>query len=218
MRGKDNSVPDVVSRGRWGYGPGSFSADARARRFTRFMEVFPELSQLHVVDLGGRPSYWLDRPVRPLTVTCVNLEPLHSELSWIRCLQQDALSPLEMEADLVVSNSLIEHVGGQAMRERMADAVRAIAPRYWIQTPYRYFPLEPHWMFPGMQFFPLALRERLAERHWAQGTRFPQDYARRSVAWTELLSMTDMRRLFPEAVVWRERVLGLTKSIVAINW
>ena len=29
-----------------------------------------------------------------------------------------------------------------------------------VQTPYRYFPVEPHWLFPGLQFLPMGLRAR----------------------------------------------------------
>jgi hypothetical protein len=32
-----------------------------------------------------------------------------------------------------------------------------------------------------------------------------------------LLSAREMRRLFPDAELWRERVLGVTKSLVAIR-
>ena len=57
-----------------------------------------------------------------------------------------------MSYDVVFSNSLLEHVGGHAQRAALAREVRSLAPRHWVQTPYRYFPLEPHWLFPGMQF------------------------------------------------------------------
>ena len=39
--------------------------------------------------------------------------------------------------------------------------------------------------------------------------------AEQLVRGTRLLTARDMRRLFPDAFLWRERVLGFTKSIVA---
>jgi hypothetical protein len=32
----------------------------------------------------------------------------------------------------------------------------------------------------------------------------------------ELLGMTEMEHYFPHSIIWRERVAGLTKSLVAI--
>jgi hypothetical protein len=90
----------------------------------------------------------------------------------IRCVVADACTYDEPTVDLVVSNSLIEHVGGVGPRRQLAETIRGLAPQYWVQTPYRYFPLEPHWMFPGMQFLPLNVRARLARRRWTVGTRW----------------------------------------------
>jgi hypothetical protein len=37
------------------------------------------------------------------------------------------------------------------------------------------------------------------------------------VLWVDLLSITDMRHYFPDATMLRERVLGITKSIIAVR-
>ena len=31
-------------------------------------------------------------------------------------------------------------------------------PKSVVQIPYRYFPIEPHWLFPGLQFLPQRAR------------------------------------------------------------
>ena len=36
--------------------------------------------------------------------------------------------------------------------------MRELAQLHWVQTPYRYFPVEPHFLFPGFQFLPLTVR------------------------------------------------------------
>ena len=122
-----------------------------------------------VIDLGGTTKSWLRAPIRPASVHVVNLDPPSPDVpDWIRADQADACRlPAHISAssyDLVYSNSVIEHVGGHAQRVRFADAVRGLASRHWIQTPYRYFPVEPHWLFPGFQFLPLALRAEVARR------------------------------------------------------
>jgi hypothetical protein len=92
----------------------------------------------------------------------INLKEPGEGLPWVQAISGDACDAREPvggdEFDLVFSNSLIEHLGGHMQRRRFADVVRAMAPRYSVQTPYRYFPVEPHWVLPGMQFLPLSVR------------------------------------------------------------
>jgi len=87
-----------------------------------------------------------------------------------------------------------------------------------VQTPYRYFPVEPHWLFPGFQFLPLAARVAVSRR-WPLGhvrsPKVPSAAAVRDVTSVELLTLTELRSLFPDAHVYRERFCGLVKSIVA---
>lgn len=182
------------------------------------MMTFPDLRSMTVVDLGGTAAFWAAMPEMPAHVTVVNLDASAGDPELgIACVVADACTYDGAPADLVVSNSLIEHVGGVGPRTRLAETVGRLAPRYWIQTPYRYFPLEPHWMFPGMQFMPLNVRARLARRHWSVGTSMTPDYAMRQARWTELIGVTEMQQLFPDAQIWRERIGGLSKSIVAIK-
>lgn len=200
---------------------------ARERRMQEFLRRFPQLDSYSVVDLGGVPRFWMQSPTRPAHLVCVNLDPKivvptrdgghDPELDWITCVRADACTYQANPFDLVVSNSLIEHVGGAGPRAQLAKTVRALAHSYWVQTPYRYFPIEPHWMFPGMQFLPLPLRQRVARRHWTVGTRYSPAYANHEAIWTELIGKTELAQLFPDAEIWSEKLVGLTKSIVAIR-
>ena len=151
--------------------PGSVGERRRAGRWERLRETFPEIESMSVMDLGGTAEAWQRAPLRPASVHVVNLEPEPEGLpDWIRADQADAtaLPPTIIGAhyDLVFSNSVIEHVGGHVQRLRFADAIHKLADRHWVQTPYRYFPIEPHWLFPrfsvppahcpGGDFTPLA--------------------------------------------------------------
>ncbi|MEU5878059.1 class I SAM-dependent methyltransferase [Spirillospora sp. NPDC047279] len=203
--------------------PDSFGARYRARRWNWLRKAFPELERMSVIDLGGTADVWLRAPVRPAAVHIVNLEkPPEGLPDWLRADHGDACElPPEILAgdyDLVISNSVLEHVGGHARRQRFADAVHALAERHWVQTPYRYFPVEPHWVCPGMQFLPLAARVTVA-RHWPLVHTPPPDRetALRSVLDIELLSRTEMRAYFPRSDILSERAAGLTKSMIAVK-
>lgn len=207
--------------------PGSLGARFRGRRWALAMESFPDLADMSVLDLGGTVQAWERAPVRPAHVTVLNLtEPGESASDAIVPLMGDACDAAAVLAaaggrttfDLVFSNSVLEHLGGHANRSRFADSARTLAPRHWIQTPYRYFPVEPHWLFPGMQLLPLALRARIAAT-WPLSHSPSPDLARATSAalWTELISVTELRHYFPDSEIAHERVLGLTKSIIAIR-
>ena len=140
--------------------------------------------------------------------------------SWIRSDQADAcdLPPHIGNAkyDLVYSNSVIEHVGGHAQRMRFAEAVHKLAGRHWVQTPYRYFPIEPHWLFPGFQFLPLNLRAHLSQRWPLVHTQSPtRDEGLRAAMGVELLSRSEMAFYFPDSVLRAERMLGAVKALIA---
>jgi hypothetical protein len=113
---------------------------------------------------------------------------------------------------------VIEHVGGHAKRKQMADVVRQLGDRHWIQTPYRYFPIEPHWVFPGFQFLPTNLGARVAEV-WPFAWSVPADRraAVENVVEIELLNRTQLEYYFPESTILAERVAGLTKSLIAVT-
>lgn len=185
------------------------------------------MEEMSVLDLGGVPAFWTQGSRRPASLTCVKLDPkirvplgqggLDPHLAWVRCVEADACAYRGDSVDLVVSNSLIEHVGGIGPTSMLAETVQTLGPSYWVQTPYRHFPLEPHWMFPGMQFLPLPARQVLARRHWSAGTQYTRSHANRAAAWTELIGKTELHQLFPNAEIWSETMAGLTKSIVAIR-
>lgn len=203
--------------------PGSLGDRGRTRRANWLVEQFPDLAQMSVIDLGGRVSSWQHALVRPKRVHIVNLEQDTSEIpDWAEVDYGDACQLpshiLGRRYDLVFCNSVIEHVGGHERRLRLAEAVHALADSHWVQTPYRYFPVEPHWVAPGMQFLPLAARTRYALR-WPLGHTPPKDRedALQSVLWVELLDRTQMRHYFPDSRLRVERFLGLTKSLIAVR-
>jgi hypothetical protein len=113
---------------------------------------------------------------------------------------------------------VIEHVGGHSQRQRFADTVHALADRHWVQAPYRYFPIEPHWLFPGFQFLPLSARAKVS-RHWplSHTLAASREESVRQAMSIELPSLTEMAVYFPHSAIEKERILGLVKSVIAIK-
>lgn len=204
-------------------GEDSLGAKLRRRRWDKVVEMYPDLARMRVLDLGGTIESWGLCPVRPAHVTLLNMGVAQGETpDWMRQLDGDATdvpAPVRDESwDLVFSNSVIEHVGGHAKRRDFAEQVRSLAPAYWVQTPNRYFPIEPHWLFPGFQFLPVAARRTVAQ-HWPlyKWRSDDPDRALREVLDIELVSRTEMAMLFPDATLVPEKVAGLTKSWIAVR-
>ena len=127
----------------------------------------------------------------------------------------------DREFDVVFSNSVIEHVGDYADQRRMADEIRRIGKRYFLQTPNRHFPIEPHFLFPFFQFLPLCTQVWLVS-HLSLGWHrkvIDRQEAVQMVASIRLLTRREMQELFPEATLVEEKFGGLTKSfIVHAGW
>ena len=200
----------------------SISERMRRRRWSLILEHVPELASLCVLDLGGTGGWWATAPVRPRHVTAVNLYDAQFVHPSVTMIEGDALQADRLVGgqtfDLVFSNSVIEHVGGHSARRRFAELADSLAPRYVIQTPYRYFPIEPHWVFPGFQFLPVKARGYLAPR-WPLGHThgYEARTAVNEVMATELLSASEMKEYFPDSDIVFERFGGVPKSMIAIR-
>lgn len=121
--------------------------------------------------------------------------------------------------DLVFSNSVIEHVGGFADQKRMADEVRRVGERFMIQTPNRYFPMEPHFVFPMFQFLPMSIKVYLLIKFrlgWVEKGHDAQ-HAREIVESIRLLSKKELCEMFPGARIYKEKFFGMTKSFIVIG-
>jgi hypothetical protein len=201
---------------------GSVGERRRLKRWEWLAAVFPGIGSMNVLDLGGTVTSWLRAPVRPAGVHVVNLQPEDANPPpWIRTTHGDACN-LDHAArghyDLVYSNSVLEHVGGHHQRQRFAETVHAMAPAHWVQAPYRYFPVEAHWLFPGFQFLPLAARAQVA-MHWPLAAPRPEDRvsALHLALGIELPTKSEMNLYFPGSEIRVERMYGLPKSLIAVR-
>ncbi len=118
--------------------------------------------------------------------------------------------------DIAFSNSVIEHVGGWCDQQLMAGEMLRAGKRLFLQTPNRYFPVEPHFLFPCFQFMPLKWKVWLV-MHFNLGwyRRTPdRKQAEKICRSIRLLTKKEVQKLFPSAKIHTERFLGMAKSFV----
>ncbi len=202
----------------------------RRRRFESFLPlvdaVIARNGHCRILDVGGEARYWSGMADllgnRAVQVTMVN--PARSAMEDTRFGYEmgdarDLSRWPDMSFDIVHSNSVIEHVGTWPDMEEMAREVRRLAPCYFVQTPYFWFPLEPHSSTLFFHWLPEPVRLRLVLRkkrgHWSKAQDVETGMALVRSAF--LLDRRMMGALFPDANIQCERVGGVIKSLVAVR-
>lgn len=183
-----------------------YSLRARRRRLGLFERLLDPQPGESAVDIGCGTA-GLATAGTVLEVTGVDREP-RPGYRGVRFVQADAtqLPFADGEFDIAYSNSVVEHLP-RGDRAAYAAELTRISRRWLVQTPNRSFPLEPHALLPFVHWLP----RRLGRALWRLGVSGdPYDEVR-------LLGIGELRRLFPDAVIVRERVGPLTKSFVAVG-
>jgi hypothetical protein len=197
----------------------------RMKRMQRFAAAFPEAG-LRILDVGGTPGIWrLLAGARSVIV--LNMpraeESRAAAAAGFRYVSGDGRRLPFRDAcfDVVFSNSVIEHVGGAEAQQQFARETMRTGRGYWVQTPNRYFPIETHLLTPFVHFLPPAWRAFVARRFTVWQWLYRPDpeerrfYVEHFLSDIRLLSAGELRRLFPDGTILRERFLGFTKSLIA---
>jgi hypothetical protein len=211
--------------------PSSLASRMRRRRIHQLLAMIESaharFKRVDILDIGGTTAYWNIVPAeiladRAVTITLVNLpdSPSSAVGGHFRAVVGDGCD-LSRYPDnsfhITHSNSVLEHVGDWSRMVGFAREVRRLAPFYFVQTPYFWFPVEPHFMMPLFHWLPEPLRVALALRfglgHFERAATV--DDAVRNVEGIRLVDRKMFRHLFPDAVVSTERVLLMPKSLIA---
>jgi hypothetical protein len=207
----------------------------RSRRAALIRQLICHISQsdkrISILDIGGRMPYWDQIGLsflreRKVKITILNLHG--SELIGMNA--DDVFEQVVGDAccldfedgqfDFAHSNSVIEHVGTWRNMKAFASEARRVSKNYYIQTPYFWFPIDPHfYAFPMFHWLPRPLRARLVHELplAAAGRIRGVDRSFEAIDGARLLDASQFRFLFPDSTVRFERFMGLPKSMIAIR-
>ena len=199
---------------------GAFLPFFRRKRLRRFLARFRPEARTTILDLGGYPACW---PVEscPGQITILNLS-FHGEYRGPHTLIQGNACNLQFpdkSFDIGYSNSVIEHLHSFDNQKKFASEIRRVGRRIWVQTPARWFIVEPHLITPVIHYLPKAWQRRLLRYFtvWGLVSKPTRKQVDDFIDEVRLLTFREMQALFPDCQIYRERFLGMTKAYIAIR-
>jgi hypothetical protein len=182
----------------------------RLEKVRLFFSLVGDSSADSMLDVGGTSGYggeFQDFNTRFRFKCTVNLEA-HRLKGAAGCavIANGCQLPFQDASfDWVFSNAVIEHVGGWEQQLQFAEEIRRVARKgYFVGTPNRYFPIDPHTLLPFFQFLPPDYQVSVSRYALTGMRREPQSM--------DLLGKAHLRRLFPEATI-----VGLGLPIIKNN-
>jgi len=180
--GPETTIVDV------GVGDTGFDTEPGVALSHNFFEaMYPWPEQITAVSDVPLPNFAQEFPeIEPVTASGTNL-------------------PFEDDSfDIAFSNAVLEHVGGREEQRRFVHELCRVAPRVFVSTPNRRFPLEVHTLMPFLHWLPRRARDGAFA-------------ALRRDAWegVELLNRRELLELFPPGAQARVVESRMTISVVA---
>ena len=195
---------------------------SRRKRAELFNRMFPDRNE-GVLDLGGGDGHHFAGSFPDRRNVCIS-DLRHAVLDDARRLygyqtrQIDGSGRLPFadgEIDIIFCSSVIEHVTGpkqdarklfrtdgrrfrnqaRTYQQQFAAEIRRCCKHYFVQTPYRYFPVETHSRIPLLGLFRSSVQWRVI--NFLENVPI-WPLLRQETDWS-LLNKREMRALFPDA-------------------
>ena len=130
----------------------------REQRYEMFVELCSVKPDERILDVGAGEGSALERFNATNPIVAVDLETderdwLQGENVTVQRADGTQLPFADGSFPIVFSNSVIEHVP-KGLQPAFAREIRRVGDRYFVQTPNRWFPIEPHYQMPFVHFLP----------------------------------------------------------------
>lgn len=205
--------------------PNSLGRKLRKRRFKHFLSLIKKLPRpLIILDVGGTQAFWesMNFDEKNITIYILNLKKIlitSSNFKGVIGNVRNMKRFKNKEFDIVFSNATIEHVGDLSNQRKMATEAQRVGKYYFIHSPNRYFPTDPHFFLPFFPIYPLALKLFLIMHFnigWYNKAN-NKTQALKIINSVRLLSKKELIKLFPKGRIIEEKFLGFKKSFIIHN-
>ena len=197
---------------------GAVSLRSRRQKFRLFLDLVRPTEETSIVDVGVTDAPFGEGEGQSVTrnffeamypwrerITAVGLGELphfnaaFPEILTVRADGRD-LPFADGEFDVGFSNAVVEHLGDRASQEAFISELCRVSKRVFLATPNRWFPLDPHTLFPLVHWLPN--RERLLRR-----------LGNEEAGGLRPLGPRELRELFPYPV----RVVNTGMNLIAVG-
>jgi hypothetical protein len=207
----------------------------RQERVQLFMKLMQPREGVSILDLGGEWGEFLGKIEAGLKATFLIADINEAYRTTVQSqgfdfvlLEEDKPLPFaDKEFDIIISNSVIEHVTlpkeicmeklptaewvsrSLHRQQQFAEEIRRVGKGYFVQTPNKSFPVETHTWLPLVNFLnhnQTVSLVRFTDRVWIKQCGY--------VDWN-LLGRREMQAMFPDAQLVVERFFGWPKSVIA---
>jgi len=196
----------------------------RRQRIELFLRLFQPTAVTRILDVGGYLGNWDGVVPIESQVTVLNLSHHQSDKPVPARFMLEIgdgcnLKHADQSFDIAYSNSVIEHLTTWENQKKFAAEIRRVGRQVYVQTPNRWFPIEPHYVTLFVHFLPRALAKKLLPWISFRGWFRSGDNIDLCEMADELrlLNYSELKELFPDCEIHRERWLGLTKSFIAVR-
>ncbi|WP_460511998.1 class I SAM-dependent methyltransferase [Cyclobacterium sediminis] len=204
----------------------SLGNNFRQKRMALFKNQLQKLQKpIKILDVGGYEEFWVNAGlanVQGIQITILNLEAGISNYTNFEIVKGDGtnLSAYKNNSfDIGFSNSVIEHLYNRAQQKKMAEEIVRVGRYHYVQTPNKFFIIEPHYLLPYFQFIPKSIRFFiLTKTKFSRFKKWSSNEAQQYLDEILLLSGKDMKELFPDSKLTKEKFMGMTKSFVVHNF
>jgi Methyltransferase domain len=190
------------------------SREQKHRLFLRLLRPTPEMRILNIGASGtaiGLPeqfeSFYEGRSqIIGGGISYADAQDYRSSFPGVQAVVFDgcALPFADQSFDIVYSNAVLEHLPDYEMVRRFAGEVRRVGNGWFITTPNFWYPFDPHYHLPFVQFLPQTTQRSLVTRLG----KTPYEHL-------HLLTAKQLRRLFPGGKVVSSRVTFYPETLIA---
>jgi hypothetical protein len=213
----------------------SFRSKIRKRRSKHLISLIEKiisrhsLKEIKIADIGGDKIYWKIFPFERFPDVLFRIElinllsqsiyfdenytPPNVEFIPVVC-DCTNLVMADKTYHLCHSNSVIEHLGTWANVKKAVSESKRVADYVYHQTPNFWFPYEPHFRMAFVHWLPRPMVTTILTRSNLAYNGYDAAKARQDEIC--LLTGKDMKRLFPELELIKERYL-FVKSFMVLS-
>ncbi len=202
-----------------------FSINFGKKRIGIFLEILKPTENTAILDVGGNIFDWSLVKGKP-KITILNIKlPRNYGLEYknnVKFVLGNGLNlPFRNNSfDIGYSNSAIEHLETLEKQKQFAKEIMRVGKNIFVQTPNKYFFIEPHLLTPFIHYLPKGVQRKLLGNFtiWGLIRRPSQQYCTNHVIdKIRLLSYKELRLVFPDCSVIKEKVLFFAKSFYIIQ-